>query len=134
MPNCPKETQLPRRHRLLGVPISVLSLPEVVTAVARAARGAGGYVGVCNVHSVVTAVRDTDLGEALENALVNTPDGMPLVWALRLLGYSSATRVYGQLLMETLSASREVRRHYLVGSTDDVQRRLLAGLGERYPN
>jgi N-acetylglucosaminyldiphosphoundecaprenol N-acetyl-beta-D-mannosaminyltransferase len=111
-----------------------MSLPEVAAAVAYGAEGTGGYVGVCNVHSVITASRDDELRDALEKALLNTPDGMPLVWALRLLGYRCATRVYGQALMETLLASREVHRHYLVGSTDDVQQRLLTRLREEYPN
>jgi len=134
MLNRPNEPQSHQRHRLLGIPISVMSLPEVVTAVAYGATETGGYVGVCNVHSLITASRDDELRHALEGGLINTPDGMPLVWALRLLGYRSTTRVYGQALMEALLASRRIRRHYLVGSTDDVQRRLLTRLRDHYPN
>ena len=134
MLNRPNEPQSHQRHRLLGIPISVMSLPEVVTAVAYGATETGGYVGVCNVHSLITASRDDELRHALEGGLINTADGMPLVWALRLLGYRSTTRVYGQALMEALLASRRIRRHYLVGSTDDVQRRLLTRLRDHYPN
>ena len=128
------ELQAHRRHRLLGVPISVLSLPEVARAVASGTSHDGGYVAVCNVHSVISASRDEELRQALERAIVNTADGMPLVWALRLLGYQSATHVYGQALMENLLASADLRRHYLVGSTDDVQRRLQARVRDRFPN
>jgi len=131
MADRPPELHL--RHRLLGVPISVLSLPQVTTIVAGQVRSTGGYIGVCNVHSVITAGRDRDLRHALDNALVNTADGMPLVWALRLLGYRAAERVYGQALMEALLGSSNVSRHFLVGSTDHVQQRLLAHVGERYP-
>src|SRR2546425_10351667 len=115
------------RGRVINVPISVLDLHGVAQVVANACRGPGGYVGVCNVHSLVTAGRDAELKEALECSVANTADGMPLVWALRLLGFEHAARVYGQALMESLMGDESwgVGRHFLIGSTSGVQERLV---------
>src|SRR5713101_2325006 len=103
------------RGRVINVPISVLGLEGVAGVVANACGDHGGYVGICNVHSVVTASRDSELKEALEGSIANTADGMPLVWALRLLGFGQASRVYGQALMESLmgDSSWGVERHFL---------------------
>ncbi|HLZ33274.1 MAG TPA: WecB/TagA/CpsF family glycosyltransferase, partial [Nitrospira sp.] len=120
-------------HNLLGVPISVVDLSLAKRLVAAASQQSGGYVGVCNVHSVVSAGRDHELNQALAGSLFNTADGMPLVWALRLLGYRSAVRVYGQALMESLFSSLETRRHYLIGSTETVQEQLVRNLGWQFP-
>src|SRR5438046_10097969 len=59
---------------------------------------------------------------------------MPVGGAVGLLGCRSTARVDGQALMGALLACRRIRRHYLVGSTDDVQRRLLTRLRDHYPN
>ena len=53
------------------------------------------YVCVANVHVVMEAWDSPEFSGILNGADLVTPDGMPLVWALRLLGVQSATRVYG---------------------------------------
>lgn len=57
------------------------------------------YVCICNVHSVVTARRDTAFREALAGADMATPDGMPITWMLRRLGYPNQQRINGPDLM-----------------------------------
>ena len=123
------------RAGLLGVPISLLDGAGVQDEVVRTAGANGGYVTVCNVHSLVTAQHDAELREALIGSSVNCADGMPLVWGLRLLGHRNARRAYGQALMERLLGCVEggVRRHYFLGSTETVQRRLLGTVTERFP-
>jgi len=70
----------------------------------------------------------------LQDALVTTLDGVPLVWGLRALGYR-VERMYGQALMEQLLTGGEgqITRHYFVGSTDLVQQRLVAVIRDRFP-
>jgi N-acetylglucosaminyldiphosphoundecaprenol N-acetyl-beta-D-mannosaminyltransferase len=53
------------------------------------------YVCVATVNNVIEAHDDPEYGEIMESADLVTPDGMPLVWGLRLLGVGTATRVYG---------------------------------------
>ncbi len=58
----------------------------------------GRYVCVANVHMTMEAHDAHDFKELVNAADLVTPDGMPLVWALRLLGAGEATRVYGPTL------------------------------------
>lgn len=53
------------------------------------------YVCVANVHVVMEAHDDPQFRDLINEADLVTPDGMPLVWTLRLLGIQEAKRVYG---------------------------------------
>ncbi|MBD3393818.1 MAG: WecB/TagA/CpsF family glycosyltransferase [Chitinivibrionales bacterium] len=48
-----------------------------------------------NVHVVMEAFDDPSFAKVLAGADLVTPDGVPLVWALKCLGVKHATRVYG---------------------------------------
>ena len=52
-----------------------------------------------NVHMVMTAYDDPEFQNIVNSADLVTPDGMPLVWALRLKGFPDQERVYGPTLM-----------------------------------
>lgn len=60
------------------------------------------YVVAANVHVVMSAYGNKSYQEIINQAVLVTPDGMPLVWGLKLLGYPQATRVYGPDLMLTI--------------------------------
>lgn len=57
------------------------------------------YVCICNVHSVVTARQNRLFRRALFHADMATPDGMPLAWMLRQMGYPAQQRINGPDLM-----------------------------------
>lgn len=57
------------------------------------------YVCVANVHMAMEVYDSREFAEVVNQADLVTPDGMPLVWALRWFGVRSATRVYGPTLM-----------------------------------
>ena len=66
----------------------------------------GRYVCALAVHGVMEAHDSTEFRSAVNGSDMNTPDGVPVMWALRLLGAKGATRVYGPLLTEyTLAAA-----------------------------
>jgi N-acetylglucosaminyldiphosphoundecaprenol N-acetyl-beta-D-mannosaminyltransferase len=92
------------------------------------------YVCICNTHSLVTATKDKNFFKALENAHICTPDGMPLVWALRLFGYTNQDRVDGPNLMLKLceESSQKNYRIYLYGSTLETLQRLETKLKQLY--
>lgn len=50
------------------------------------------YVVAANVHVVMTAYWDRAYAQVLANAEIVTPDGMPLVWAMRSLGAKQQQR------------------------------------------
>lgn len=57
------------------------------------------YVCLSNVYDVRLAQRRADIREILREAHLVLPDGMPIVWAGRLLGFDVPARVDGPTLM-----------------------------------
>src|SRR2546428_14178239 len=57
------------------------------------------YVCVCNVHSVMEYRRSLTVRRVFNRAGMVTPDGVPLVWLLRMAGFAQVSRVYGPDLM-----------------------------------
>jgi len=93
---------------VLGVPIAALDRGQVVEQVgAWVAAGERRYVCVCPAHSLTDGVWSPEHRAALRGADLNTADGVPVVWALRLLGHPAASRVYGPDLMLDLLAAAE---------------------------
>src|SRR5688572_31671624 len=102
------------RYNVLGVGISALTLAETRDLVL-GARGElrRGYICCGTAHGLTEARRDPDLRRIYNDALLTTPDGMPLVW----LGPHGVERVYGpDLMLAVFDAGRAGRlRHYLFG-------------------
>ena len=120
---------------LLGVRISAVDVPAVVSLIkAAVATGANGYVCIRDVHGVVKCQSDPGLKQAHNQAYLVTPDGMPIVWALKLAG-KRADRVYGpDLMLAVLDKGRETgMRHFFYGTTPEVLQRLVDRIEARYP-
>lgn len=82
------------------MPLAVSSYDEVVAWMdATIEAGARASVTAAAVNLVMSARDDPATMQAVLGATLAVPDGQPLVWALRLLGHPSATRVYGPDLM-----------------------------------
>lgn len=94
------------------------------------------YVCICNVHSVVTARHDTEFRKALIDADMATPDGMPLTWMLRHMGFPHQQRLNGPDLMwhycEFAVANNE--SIFLYGSTQDTLDKLQQKLNTSFPS
>lgn len=121
---------------VLGVRVDRLNLGSATAAIADAvASRRCGYVCVTGVHGVMESRRDPRCREIHNGATLVTPDGMPLVWLLKLAGYSDADRVYGPDLMLAAFADGLARghRHFLYGATERTLDRLQANLRRRFP-
>ena len=96
---------------------------------------AWGYVVAANVHVVMTAYWNMTYAQVLRQAALVTPDGMPLVWALRLLGLKTQTRVYGPDLMEywCQRSAQLGWSLYLYGGTTEMLDILKNKLPRRFP-
>lgn len=77
-------------------------------------------VCICNVHSVVTAKRNIEFRRVLAGADMATPDGVPIAWMLRRLGYSHQQRINGPDLLWRYCSMAELRLEsiFLYGSTE----------------
>ena len=88
---------------ILGVRVDATSYTQA-TGLVRSWAQAGESRMVCtaNVHMVMTAYDEAAFRSVLQAADLVTPDGMPLVWTLRRMGYAQQERVYGPTLMGKL--------------------------------
>ncbi len=93
------------------------------------------YVCVTPAHSLMDCHDDPALRAIFQSAGMVTPDGMGVVWLLRLLGHKSVGRVYGpDLLRETCARGEgEGWSHYFLGGTEPVLDALLAKLRQTSP-
>jgi N-acetylglucosaminyldiphosphoundecaprenol N-acetyl-beta-D-mannosaminyltransferase len=93
------------------------------------------YIVAANVHVVMTAYWDRAYHKVFGGAALVTPDGMPLVWGLRLLGQSRQQRVYGPDLMLAWCdrAAYLDLPIYLYGSKESTLERLQVKLKQQFP-
>lgn len=106
---------------VLGARITALGWPETLQVLSGwATRGESRYVCISNVHMVVTAQRDTELAQALKMADMATPDGAPVAWMLRQLGFPGQPRISGTELMLAYLKQASAREEpvFLLGSTE----------------
>jgi N-acetylglucosaminyldiphosphoundecaprenol N-acetyl-beta-D-mannosaminyltransferase len=126
----------PARVNVLGVGVSAINLDSAVAAVGQAlAQRAKGYVCVTGVHGVSEAQNDPAFRQILNQAFLNTPDGMPMVWMGRLQGFREMRRVYGPDLMLRLCEISPSRgfTHFFYGGAPGVADRLKGRLEQRFP-
>lgn len=94
------------------------------------------YVAICNVHVVVTAWRDFEFQQVINGADLATPDGAPIAWMLRRLGFADQPRVNGPDLMERLFArcADESIAVYFFGSTPETLSAMEVRIRQRFPS
>lgn len=122
----------PPKTDVLGTRISRTSFDDVMRVIELRDRSRALTINVCNVHSVMSARQDRELAAALAAGDINTPDGMPLVWFLKSLGFGTQTRVNGAELAVRAFAHGRAHgwRHFFYGATDDVLGKLRARLSD----
>lgn len=94
------------------------------------------YIAVTSVHGIITSVLNPSVRRCINRADIATPDGMPVVWALRSFGCKEQERVYGPTLTLALCAMAEERRYgiFLYGSRSETLECLKANLLRQFPN
>jgi len=93
------------------------------------------YVCIASVNNVMEAYDSPEFQRVMNQADLVTPDGMPVVWGLRLLGHKNASRVYGpDLTPMLLEMAAEVGLPVgFYGGAPEVLKRLLEVVTERFP-
>lgn len=127
--------RLPRRY-VLGMRVDATSYADAARRiVAWAQEGSGRYVCVATVNNVMEAYDDRRHRRVVNEADLVTPDGMPLVWALKALGVAGATRVYGPDLTPAVCerAAAEGVPVGFYGGTPEVLDDLVVALRRRCP-
>jgi len=124
------------RVNVLGVGVSTLNLATALAAVGEAVRARRkGYICVTGVHGVMEAQEDAAFRRILNQALLCTPDGMPMVWLGRLRGHHEMRRVYGPDLMLQVCewSQKNPCRHFFFGGAPGVAEKLRDRLTKRFP-
>jgi N-acetylglucosaminyldiphosphoundecaprenol N-acetyl-beta-D-mannosaminyltransferase len=93
------------------------------------------YACTCPVYTLMQGHERHEVRAALNGADWVTPDGMPVVWALRWLGARRVGRVYGPDLLLALSAvsAQQGLRQYYLGGAPGVATALGTELTRRFP-
>jgi N-acetylglucosaminyldiphosphoundecaprenol N-acetyl-beta-D-mannosaminyltransferase len=113
-----------------------MDMNSVVEKVLGAARQRRFFqVATVNVDFLVNSRRDREVRNLLTKVDLNIPDGAPVAWAGRALGYANATRVAGADLVPALmsAASAEGLRVFLLGGQDNSAADAAAVLRARHP-
>lgn len=119
------------RYRVGKVFISRITPAKAVEKIEEAIRdGRKEYICISTARTVNTANNDAAYREVMANSMLNTTDGMPLVWAARLWGLKDVERTMGPALFNTILSSGKPYKHFLIGDTDET----LAAVSERYSN
>jgi N-acetylglucosaminyldiphosphoundecaprenol N-acetyl-beta-D-mannosaminyltransferase len=108
---------------VLGVRVDALSWEDAIDRLMRwAYLRESRMVAVCNAHVIVTASRDAYYRALINSADMATPDGAPVAWMLRRLGFGRQDRISGPDLMWRLCEQCALRglAIYLYGSTEET--------------
>lgn len=93
-------------------------------------------VSAASVNNVMETRESDDFLEVMNRADLVTPDGMPLVWGLKLLGVDDASRTYGPTLTQVLleRAATEGVPVGFYGGSPEVLADLLEIARQRWPS
>ncbi|MBE9031307.1 WecB/TagA/CpsF family glycosyltransferase [filamentous cyanobacterium LEGE 11480] len=128
-------SSLPSQN-VIGFPVTAVPFEAQVQQVIRWAQGGlSKVVCVANVHMLVEASWDQSLANILHGADLVTPDGMPLVWMVRLLRKTQQERVAGMDLMQAVcqQASEQGLSVYFLGSEQRVLDQMRYRLQREFP-
>jgi N-acetylglucosaminyldiphosphoundecaprenol N-acetyl-beta-D-mannosaminyltransferase len=158
-----KQVLSDRRFNVLGVGIDAVNMQdclelfeEIIQGMPSAEQGMandeGGEVSITTLSSglrtrlpamttamgvagIVEARRNPRLQRILNESVLNTPDGMPLVWLGHYWGYRNMRRVYGPDLLRDVCAYGEDKgwKHFFYGAAPGIVEKLRDVLLERHP-
>ena len=122
---------------VLGMKVNSTSYDHASDSICAWARqGQSKYVCVSSVNNVMEAFDSASFMRVMNEADLVTPDGMPIVWSLKLLGNKKVTRVYGPDLTPVLleKASRQGLEVGFYGGKPEVLQKLVYVLRQRFPS
>lgn len=124
-------------QKVIGFSIAALSFDAQTALMLQWAKARlSKVVCIANVHMVMEAYQDQQFAEILHSADLVTPDGMPLVWMLRLLGAVGQERVAGPDVLSALCqlAPREEVSLFFLGSQTAVLEKMRVRLEREFPS
>ncbi|XHX77706.1 MAG: WecB/TagA/CpsF family glycosyltransferase [Stenomitos frigidus ULC029] len=121
---------------VIGFPVAALPLDAHIALMLQWAKNfSSKVVCIANVHMLVEAYRNPDFARVLQGADLVAPDGMPLVWMLKLMGVKNQDRVAGidVLLALCEAACSESVSIFFLGSQVTVLQKMRERLMTDFP-
>lgn len=132
----PKRRETESRINIMGCWIDNLSMQETLLAIERLvnSKRPNQHV-VVNVDKIVKAHRDPQLMDVINGCDLVNVDGMPVVWASKLLGRPLKERVTGVDLFYRLIDLAEKRnwRVYFLGAKEEIVKKVVTRLLAKHP-
>ncbi|HET9955720.1 MAG TPA: WecB/TagA/CpsF family glycosyltransferase [Polyangiaceae bacterium] len=123
------------RIQIGQLPVDVVDLNGALDVIDELVANGGGTVFTPNVDHVVVAEQNARFRAAYSRASLSLVDGMPVLWAARLLGQPLPMKVSGSDLIEPLMqrAAQRGYRVYLFGGDDGVAEKARDVLIQKFP-
>lgn len=123
------------RQNILGVNVSIVHMEKVLRAIEKyIAAKQQRYICVTPLHSIMDCYDRPELIPIFNNSGITTPDGMGVVFAMRILGHRTVDRVYGPDLMEAVCqlSTEKGYTHYFYGGAPGIPEQLAKVLRSRF--
>ncbi|MFN6567812.1 WecB/TagA/CpsF family glycosyltransferase [Dendronalium sp. ChiSLP03b] len=136
MPSINEETLLLESRYVLGMRVDATSYEDATQRIlAWSQKRESKCVCAANVHMTMETYDNVRFARIVNSADLVTPDGMPLVWALRYFGFKNVSRVYGPTL--TLHVCKKAAMRgipiALYGGTPESLASLVKFLEQHFP-
>lgn len=120
--------------RVGRVRISVTDEEKAIQTIKEAVhRKQKGYVCVSTLRTVVIANKDDKYQTVMENSLMNTPDGTPLVWCGHWWGLKNVRRACGPHIFPRMLKDKDSElKHFFLGDTEETLAALKKKATEEY--
>jgi N-acetylglucosaminyldiphosphoundecaprenol N-acetyl-beta-D-mannosaminyltransferase len=134
--NVASET-LPQSKDVIGFPVTAMPFESQIALMLKWAKDhCSKAVCIANVHMLIEAYQKPDFANVLRDADLVTPDGMPLVWMLKMLGASNQDRVAGLDVLRALckAAESEGVSVFFLGSQEFILNSMRVNLEREFPD
>lgn len=92
-----------------------------------------GYVCISTVRTVAYANKNSDYREVMEQSIMNTPDGTPLVWCGHWWGLKEVKRACGPHIFPRMLKDNDSQlKHFFLGDTEETLGALKKKASEEY--
>ena len=121
---------------VIGSPVTALTFDAQIKIILEwASSHASKIVCVANVHMLTEAYWHPELSDVLKNADLVTPDGMPVVWMMRLMGARTQNRVAGMDILLSLGQLAPLQNVgiFFLGSEATILEKIRTKLEHQFP-
>ena len=127
---------VPKRTKVIGVPISAVNMEESLRFVSlNLEKIKGEYICASNVHTTVMAHEDRQYMKVQSESILSIPDGKPLSIVGRMNGYPEMDKVTGTHFMQNIFTDGRFkgRKHYFYGTSETTLNQMIPKVRKDYP-